>query len=570
MRLSRQLIPTSRETPADAELVSHQLMLRAGLIRRLGSGLYTWLPLGLRVLHKVAAIVRQEMNRAGAQEILMPSVHPAELWQASGRWEQMGPEMLRLRDRHDRDFCYGPTHEEVVTFHVTQDVRSWKQLPLNLYQIQTKFRDEIRPRFGLMRAREFLMKDAYSFHMDADCLQREYDNMRQAYQCIFDRLGVDYRIVRADAGNIGGNASEEFHVLAGAGEDLLAVSDSGDYAANVEAAPCGPPHARGDASEALQKVPTPGRATCPDVAEFLGLPLNRTLKLLVVEGSDGGLVALALRGDHELNDVKAEKHPKIAAPLKLAERERIREAFGCDVGYLGVVGCPVPLIADHAAAALSDFVCGANEFDHHLRGVNWGRDCGEPEVADLRSIVEGDPSPDGKGSVRLLRGIEVGHIFQLGDKYSRALELKVLDADGQSVVPQMGCYGIGVSRIAAAVIEQCHDDAGIRWPQAIAPFELAICPIGMDRSDAVREAAEALYAAAQAAGFDVVLDDRGLRPGVMFADIELLGIPHRVVVGDKALADGQLEYRARDASESERVPLDHAQLFARIRPQAGA
>jgi prolyl-tRNA synthetase len=565
MRLSGMLVPTSRETPAEAELASHQLMLRAGLIRRLGSGLYTWMPMGLRVLHKITAIVREEMDRAGAQEVIMPSVHPAELWQASGRWDSMGPELLRLKDRHKRDFCYGPTHEEVITYHVKQDVRSWKQLPLNLYQIQTKFRDEIRPRFGLMRAREFVMKDAYSFHVDGEDLAREYASMRAAYQRIFGRLGVDFRVVQADTGAIGGTASEEFHVLASAGEDALAVSDASDYAANVEAAACAPPGPRPAPGAEAEEVATPGKATCEEVAELLGIPLESTIKLLVVEDVDGGLVALALRGDHELNDVKAERHPRIASPLKLAERARIKEVFGCEAGYLGVRACPIPVIADHAAAALADFVCGANRVDYHLRGVNWGRDCAEPEAADLRNVLEGDPSPDGQGSIRLLRGIEVGHIFQLGDKYSKALELTVLDADGQSITPVMGCYGIGVSRIAAAVVEQCHDEQGIRWPQAIAPFALMICPIGLERSEAVRQAAESLYDAARAAGIEVLLDDRGLRPGVMLADSELLGIPHRVVVGDKALADGAYEYRRRSEAEAFRIPADHAALIDRVR-----
>ena len=565
MRLSGMLVPTSRETPAEAELASHQLMLRAGLIRRLGSGLYTWMPMGLRVLHKITAIVREEMDRAGAQEVIMPSVHPAELWQASGRWDSMGPELLRLKDRHKRDFCYGPTHEEVITYHVKQDVRSWKQLPLNLYQIQTKFRDEIRPRFGLMRAREFVMKDAYSFHVDGEDLAREYANMRAAYQRIFGRLGVDFRVVQADTGAIGGTASEEFHVLASAGEDALAVSDAGDYAANVEAAACASPGPRPAPSAEAEEVATPGKATCEEVAELLGIPLESTIKLLVVEDVDGGLVALALRGDHELNDVKAERHPRIASPLKLAERARIKEVFGCEAGYLGVRDCPIPVIADHAAAALADFVCGANRVDYHLRGVNWGRDCSEPEAADLRNVLEGDPSPDGQGRIRLLRGIEVGHIFQLGDKYSKALELTVLDADGQSITPVMGCYGIGVSRIAAAVVEQCHDEHGIRWPQAIAPFALMICPIGLERSEAVREAAESLYDDARAAGIEVLLDDRGLRPGVMLADSELLGIPHRVVVGDKALAEGAYEYRRRSEAEAFRIPADHAALIDRVR-----
>jgi prolyl-tRNA synthetase len=564
MRLSQCLLVTSKETPADAEIVSHQLMLRAGLIRRLGSGLYSWMPAGVRVLQKIAAIVREEMNRAGAQEVLMPSVHPAELWQASGRWALMGPEMLRMKDRHQRDFCYGPTHEEVICHHVGQDIHSYRQLPLNLYQVQTKFRDEIRPRFGVMRSREFIMKDAYSFHTDKADLAREYQNMREAYTRIFERLGVDFRIVKADSGNIGGSASEEFHVLAGSGEDLIAISDASDYAANIEAAECLSPGPRPAPSRQMEKVATPGQRTCEQVAAFLDTPLQTKVKLLVVEGRDGGLVALALRGDHELNEIKAAQHPLLASPMKMADPAKVQQVFGCEVGYLGPVGCPVPVIADHAAFALADFVCGANELDHHLRGVNWGRDCAEPETADLRTAVAGDPSPDGKGSIRLLRGIEVGHIFQLGNKYTKALDVSVLGADGQPLTPEMGCYGIGVTRIAGAVIEQCHDARGITWPDAIAPFRVLICPIGMDKSDEVREAAVTLYDALLAAGVDVALDDRGQRPGVMFADADLIGVPHRVVIGGKGLAARQYEYKHRRAEAAEMITAEPAAVLARL------
>lgn len=564
MRLSRFPLATAKETPADAEVVSHQLMQRAGYIRKLGSGLYTWMPIGLRVLNKVAAIVREEMNRAGAVEVLMPSIQPAELWEQSGRWAQMGGEMLRIKDRHNNDFCYGPTHEEVITHHVKQDVRSYRQLPLNLYQIQTKFRDERRPRFGVMRAREFLMKDAYSFHIDEADLAREYQVMREAYTRVFDRLGIDYRIVQADAGNIGGNRSEEFHVLAGSGEDLLAVSDSGPFAANIEAAPCVAVGARAAASAVMQQVATPGQKTCEQVARFLDTALTAKVKLLVVQTAAGELCAVALRGDHQLNEVKAAKHPMIGAGFVMAAPEKVEALFGCEVGYLGPVNSPIPVIADHAAAVIADFTCGANQTDFHLQNVNWGRDCPEPETADLRNIVEGDVSPDGVGRIKFYRGIEGGHIFQLGRKYTEAMGLSVLDEASQPVTPWMGCYGIGVSRLVAAIIEQRHDDKGIVWPASVAPFTVVICPIGMDRSDAVRETTESLYAALQAQGLDVLLDDRGQRPGAMFADAELIGIPYRIVIGDKALADGQVEFKARNLAEAERVAATAEAVRARI------
>jgi prolyl-tRNA synthetase len=538
-------------------------MLRAGYIRKLGSGLYTWMPIGLRVLQKISAIVREEMNRAGAVETLMPSIHPAELWQESGRWQLMGAEMLRLQDRHGNDFCYGPTHEEVICHHVRQDVRSYRQLPVNYYQIQTKFRDERRPRFGVMRAREFIMKDAYSFHLTAEDLVREYQNMREAYTRIFTRLGVEFRIVKADSGNIGGAASEEFHVLAGSGEDLLAVAEGGHYAANVEAAECPPGPARPAPAQPMARVHTPGQKTCEQVARFLKIPLQHKVKLLVVKAADGSLLAIALRGDHQLNEVKAARHPRLAG-FTLADPAEVQRVFSCPVGSLGPVRCPVPLIADHAAAALADFVCGANEDDHHLSGVNWGRDCPEPETADLRLIAEGDPSPDGQGVIRFYRGIEGGHIFQLGRKYTTAMNVSVLDESGAAVTPEMGCYGIGVSRLAAAVIEQSHDASGIIWPEAIAPFAVVICPIGLEKSEAVRAATETLYRELGEAGVEVLLDDRGNRPGAMFADAELIGIPHRIVIGEKALAQQQYEYKARSGGEARLLPATTAAVLAEI------
>lgn len=565
MRLSRFPLSTTRETPADAEVVSHQLLLRAGFIRKLGAGLYTWMPIGLRVLRRIEAIVREEMDRAGAAELLMPSIQPAELWQQSGRWNQMGAEMLRIQDRHQNDYCYGPTHEEVIVHHAKQDVRSYRQLPFNWYQVQTKFRDERRPRFGLMRAREFLMKDAYSFHMDAADLDREYHNMRQAYARIFERLGADFRIVQADSGNIGGARSEEFHILAGSGEDLLAVSSVGSYAANIEAAACPPSgRERPPATQPLDTVSTPGQKTCEQVSRFMNVALDAKVKLLVAKGREGGLVGIALRGDHELNEVKAAKHPLVASPFEMARIEDVQAAFGCEVGYLGPVKCPIPVIADHAALELADFVCGANLDDHHLKGVNWGRDCAVPEGVDLRRIREGDPSPDGQGEIRFYRGIEGGHIFQLGRKYTEAMEFSVLDEQGQAVVPEMGCYGIGVSRLVAAVIEQRHDANGMRWPDAIAPFRVLICPIGTDKSERVRQLAEQLHDGLIAAGVDALLDDRGLRPGPMFADADLIGIPHRVVIGEKGLALNQYEYKRRDADKAEMIEASLAAVLERL------
>ena len=554
MRLSRFPLATTKETPSDAEVVSHQLMLRAGFIRKLGAGLYTWLPIGLRVLRKVETIVREEMDRAGALEVLMPTVQPSELWKESGRWDVMGWEMLRFKDRHKNDFCYAPTAEEVITFHVRQDIRSYRQLPVNYYQIQTKFRDERRPRFGLMRGREFLMKDAYSFHMDADDLSREYYNMRDAYTRVFTRVGAEFRAVKADSGNIGGAASEEFHILANSGEDFLAVAEGGTYAANVEAAECKPTGKRAAASATLEKVSTPGQKTCEQVSKFMNVPLTRKVKLLVVHAAEGQphkLIGIALRGDHQLNEIKAIKHPKIKSPFTMATLEEVQAAFGCETGYLGPVKCPIPVVADHAAAEVADFVCGANENDHHLKGANWGRDAVEPATADLRTIAEGDVSPDGVGTIKFYRGIEAGHVFQLGKKYSKAMNLTVLDEKGQAVTPEMGCYGIGVSRLVAAVLEQSNDANGMIWPDAIAPFRVIICPIGADKSEAVKTAAEKLYADLNAAGIETALDDRGARPGSMFADADLIGIPHRVVIGDKSLATSQIEYKNRKAEKAE-------------------
>jgi prolyl-tRNA synthetase len=566
MRLSRFHLATLKEVPADAEIVSHRLMLRAGMMRKLAAGIYTWLPLGLKVLRKVEGIVREEMDRAGALECLASMVLPAELWQESGRYAKYGPELLRLKDRHQRDFVLGPTHEEVFTDLIRRDVRSYRQLPLNLYQIQMKFRDEIRPRFGVMRGREFLMKDAYSFHLtDAD-LEREYQNMRETYKRIFTRLGVDFRIVKADSGAIGGDRSEEFQVLAQSGEDQLAVSDTSDYAANIEVAETRPQGTRPAAKSTLQKVSTPTQKTCEDVAALLNIPLDTTLKLIVVKGRDGGLVALALRGDHTLNAVKAVKHPRVAVPMTLASDAEIQAAFGCEPGFLGPVGVSVPVIADYAAAVLADFVCGANEAGFHSTGANWGRDAAEPESADLRNALEGDQSPDGQGRLRLVRGIEVGQIFQNGPLYTKALGVTVLDEAGKELTPTAGCYGIGVSRIVGAVIEQCHDDAGIIWPEAVAPWHVAICIINPKNNAAVAEAAESLYAELRALGIDAVLDDRGLRPGPMFADIELIGIPHRVVVSERGLAASTFEYRGRRDTEAQQ--LSHAELLMRIGPRA--
>ena len=569
MRTTELLLATVKEVPSDAEVVSHRLMLRAGMIRKLAAGLYTWLPLGLRVLRRVERIIREEMDASGAQEVLMPAVQPAELWQESGRWEQYGPELLRLSDRHHRDFCFGPTHEEVITALARDELRSYKQLPVNFYQIQTKFRDEIRPRFGVMRAREFLMKDAYSFHLDQASLQQTYDRMYAAYSRIFERCGLDFRAVRADTGAIGGSASHEFHVLAASGEDAIAFSDAGDYAANVELAEALPPATTRPApAEEMRLVDTPDCRTIQDLVEGYGVPVERTVKTLVVAASDqvdAELVALLVRGDHELNGVKAEKLPQVAAPLRMATEEEIRRAIGAGAGSLGPRGLPLPCVADHAVAAIADFTAGANQDDRHYFGLNWERDLPLPALADLRNVEEGDPSPDGQGRLHIVRGIEVGHIFQLGDKYSAAMGCAVLDETGRERVLTMGCYGIGVSRIVAAAIEQNHDDQGIIWPAAIAPFTVALLPMNMHKSRRLRDAVEGLYHELREAGIAVLLDDRGARPGVMFADMELIGIPHRLVLGERGLDEGQIEYKGRTDAEARRIPLEGCVDFIRER-----
>jgi len=565
MRASQYLIATQKETPADAEVISHQLMIRAGMIRKLAAGLYNWLPMGLKVLRKVEQVVREEMNRAGAQEVLMPVTQPAELWQESGRWEQYGPELLRMSDRHDRAFCLGPTHEEVITDLVRNQLRSYKQLPANFYQIQTKFRDEIRPRFGIMRAREFIMKDAYSFHTDQASLQQTYDAMHAAYTAIFSRLGLDFRPVLADTGSIGGSHSHEFHVLATSGEDDIAFSSDSDYAANVEMAEALPPAGeRPAATESMQEVPTPGQHSIEQVSEFMGVSPDRIAKTLIVLGDDeeAPLVALVLRGDHELNDIKAEKLHGVAAPLSFASEAQVSETLGCSVGSIGPVGLKIPVIVDRSAAHLADFVCGANRDGFHLSGVNWERDCPIDEIADLRNVVPGDPSPDGKGTLEIKRGIEVGHIFQLGTKYSEAMGASVLNEEGREQVMIMGCYGIGVSRVVAAAIEQNHDDKGIIWPDALAPFQVALVPINMHKSDAVRETCEKLYSELRDAGMDVLfMDEEKARLGVMLADVELIGIPHRIVVGDRGLAEGEVEYCQRRDGENRNIPLNDLTEF---------
>ncbi|MEW5248865.1 proline--tRNA ligase [Microbulbifer discodermiae] len=558
MRVSRYLVATQKETPNDAKVISHQLMLRAGMIRRLASGLYTWLPTGLRVLRKVERIVREEMDRAGALEVLMPVVQPAELWEESGRWQEYGPELLRLQDRHHNPFCLGPTHEEVITDLIRNEISSYKQLPVNFYQIQTKFRDEIRPRFGVMRAREFTMKDAYSFHLGGDSLQETYDAMHQAYCRIFDRIGLDYRPVLADTGSIGGSRSHEFQVLAASGEDDIAFSSESRYAANVELAEAlAPQGERPQASRDMQEVHTPGQKTIAAVSEFLHADPAQSVKTLIVlgeteEGQTPPLVALVLRGDHELNELKAEKLAGIASPLQFAEEERIAAELGCGIGSLGPVELQIETIVDRSAAHLGDFICGANRDDYHLTGVNWDRDVKLQRVEDLRNVVAGDTSPDGSGTLEIKRGIEVGHIFQLGEKYSRAMNATVLDENGKEQVMTMGCYGIGISRIVAAAIEQNHDDSGILWPQAIAPFQLAIVPINMHKSDLVREKCEHLYQSLRDRGIDVLfMDEPRARLGAMLADEELLGIPHRIVVGDRGLEKGVVEYKGRRDAESQ-------------------
>jgi len=563
MRASQFFVSTLKEAPADAEIVSHKLMLRAGLIRRLAGGIYSWMPIGLRVVRKVEAIIRAEMNRAGAIEVFMPAIQPAELWEESGRWVKYGPELLRLKDRHQRDFCVGPTHEEVITDIARRELQSYRQLPVHFYQIQTKFRDEIRPRFGVMRGREFTMKDGYSFHIDYADLEREYRNMHDTYSRIFKRLGLRFRAVAADTGSIGGTGSHEFHVLAESGEDAIAYCPQSDYAANVELAEAvAPPGPRAAPGAAMQKVPTPGKTRCEDVAALLGLPLARTVKAIAVM-HDEAFNLLLVRGDHDLNEIKAQKLPDLD-PFRFATDAEIERYLGCKAGYIGPVGIDlgIRVIADRSVAAMADFVCGANEEGYHLTGVNFGRDLPEPAlVADIRKVVAGDPSPDGRGSLEIVRGIEVGHIFQLRTKYSTAMEATFLDAQGKRRPFEMGCYGIGVTRIVGAAIEQGNDERGIVWPDPIAPFLLAIVPLGYRRSDAVRQAADTLYKQLADAGIDVLLDDRDERPGVLLADSELIGIPHRVVIGDRGLKDGKLEYQGRRDASPTVVPLAEAAEF---------
>ncbi len=569
MRLSQYPINTAKETPAEAEVLSHQLMLRAGLIRREAAGLYSWLPMGLKTLRKAEAIIREEMDRAGALELIMPVFQPGELWQESGRWTEYGPELLRLKDRHERDFVAGPTHEEVITDIVRRDIKSYRQLPVNFYQVQTKFRDEIRPRFGVMRAREFIMKDAYSFHVDAASLQQGYRAMYDAYTRIFTRMGLDFRAVKADSGPIGGDVSQEFHVLAASGEDAIVFSDEDDYAANLEAAAALPPkEPRPAPREAMAKVATPGARTIEELSRMLKVEPSRCVKTLLVEGSgEEDIVALIVRGDHDLNAVKAQRLPGVAIPLRMAGAERIARATGAQVGFIGPVGLRCRIYADHSALALADFICGANEKDMHLTGVNWDRDVGAVTAADIRNVREGDPSPSGRGHLKIARGIEVGHIFQLGSKYSKPLRASVLDESGKEVTLLMGCYGIGVTRVVAAAIEQNHDERGIIWPEPLAPFQVVLVPLNLQKSARVREVADRLYDELTAQGIEVLYDDRDARPGVKFADAELLGIPHRVVVGERGLESGRLEYRYRRDTESTEFPLDEALelIKARIR-----
>lgn len=569
MRVSQLLLSTQKETPADAEIVSHQLMLRAGMINRLASGLYSWMPLGLRVLQKVEAIVREEMNRSGAQEVLMPCVQPAELWEESGRWNKYGPLLLRLEDRHQRSFCFGPTHEEVITDLVRNTVHSYKQLPLNLYQIQTKFRDETRPRFGVMRAREFVMKDAYSFHIDDASLDAMYDNMHQTYCRIFDRIGLDYRPVAADSGDIGGNASHEFHVLADSGEDAIAFSDGSDYAANIELAETLPPaQPRSNPQRQMDRVATPGAHSVEEVSETLGVPSHAIVKTLLVKGQEHDAVALLIRGDHDLNEIKAEKLDAVAEPLEFVDAATVQRLVGCSPGSLGPLKLELPIIADHSVLAMSDFVCGATEDGYHLSSVNWQRDVPEPVGADLRNIVAGDPSPDGKGRISIQRGIEVGHIFKLGKTYSDALQADVLDEAGRKCIVTMGCYGIGVSRVVAAAIEQNHDQNGIVWPESIAPFQVALVPLNLHKSYRVQQVTESLYQSLIDAGIEVLLDDRKERPGVKFADMELIGIPHRLVIADKKLDEDTIEYKSRRNGEMSDIAIDDVVGFIQARTQA--
>ena len=558
MRFTEFGLTTLKEIPAEAEIISHQLMLRAGLIRRLASGLFTWMPLGLRVMRKVEEVVRREMNKAGALEMVMPAVQPAELWQESGRWDEYGPLLLRIRDRHDREYCFGPTHEEVITDLARRELKSYKQLPVNFYQIQTKFRDEIRPRFGVMRAREFIMKDAYSFDIDQASLEKSYQKMHAAYSAIFEGLGLKFRVVDADSGEIGGSRSQEFHVLANSGEDAIAYCDEDGYASNVETAATFPSDEKAPAAtQELQKVETPQIKTIEALAEFLKVTREQTLKVLIVDGDDGP-VALALRGDHELNAVKAQRLTGVASPIQMADAGTIRKATGCDTGFAGPIGLDIPIYFDHASRQMSDFVCGANETDMHYTGVNFGRDVDLPETVDIRNVVDGDLTPGGKGTLSIARGIEVGHIFQLGTKYSKAMGATVQDSSGAETPMVMGCYGIGVTRIVAAAIEQNHDDKGIIWPEQLAPFDVVLIPINMQRSEPLREAAEQLYSEMQDMGLEVLFDDRDARPGVKFADAELIGIPHRVVISERGLESNELEYRHRRDSEPRMLKRDAA------------
>lgn len=555
MRTSQFPISTLKQTPAEAEIVSHQLMLRAGLIRKLGSGLYTWMPLGLRVLRKVENIIREEMNRAGALEVLMPTVLPAELWQETGRWDAFGPLLLKMTDSAERQYCYGPTHEEVITDYARRELNSYKQLPVNYYQIQLKFRDEIRPRFGVMRAREFIMKDAYSFHMDEASLLETYGKMYDAYSRMFARMGLEFRAVTADSGAIGGNRSQEFHVLADSGEDAIVFSTGSDYAANLEMASAALQEKRPAPQAKPQLADTPTQKTIEEVSAFLKFPHERCLKTLLVQGRDSEIVALVLRGDHSLNEVKAAKLAEVASPLRMVDEATVQRVIGCAPGFIGPKDLKIPVIADHSALQVADFVCGANQNGKHWTGLNWERDVPLPKAADIRNVVEGDTSPDGKGTLKIVRGIEVGHIFQLGDKYSKAMNASVLDESGKTVIMQMGCYGIGVTRIVAAAIEQNHDAQGIIWPAPLAPFQIALIPIGLQRSEKLRAAIEQIYSQLLDAGYEVLLDDREARPGVMFADMELIGIPHRLVLSEKTLDAGMIEYKNRRGTDEGLLPL---------------
>jgi len=559
MRTSQYLLPTLKESPADAQIISHQLMLRSGMIRKLASGLYSWLPLGLRVLRKAEAIVRDEMNKAGAQELLMPAVQPAELWQESGRWQQYGPELLRVTDRHNREFCIGPTHEEVITDLVRHELKSYKQLPAIFYQVQTKFRDEIRPRFGIMRSREFIMKDAYSFHASQDCLQKTYETMYDCYSRIFARMGLEYRAVHADTGSIGGSASHEFHVLADSGEDAIAFSSDSDYAANIELAEAICVAERGAATQEKVLIDTPLQHSIDEVSQFLKVPASQVLKTLLVVASDevdADVIALVLRGDHELNEFKAEKITAIANPLCFADDTQILATAGCNAGSIGPIGLTIPVYVDRSAAACSDFICGANSNGQHFSGVNWERDATLGTIVDIRNIQDGDASPDGKGVISIKRGIEVGHIFQLGTKYSQAMNATVLAENGKAEVMTMGCYGIGVSRVVASAIEQSHDDNGIIWSDALAPFKIAIVPMNMHKSERVRDAAKQLYNDLTAVGIEVLFDDRKERPGVMFANMELIGIPYRIVIGERSLDKGVFEFKGRTDSNATEVAIE--------------